>query len=364
MVLGRATGGIGVHVDSLARELRALGHQVEVLTDPLTAATFSWEDAHLLWPRGRNPLGLARTVRRARALARGADVVHAHGHQAGAYAAMFAGRAPLVVSLHNTVLPGAFPGVVSAGIQRRVARRAALVTGASSDLVALARGHGARTAELAEVPSPRVPALLATPPRGWAARREASRAFLESLRRPDLDPKLPLVLSVARVAPQKRIDVLLDVARDLRGEANVVLVGAADEALLGRLLAQDTAGDLVHLGPRPDLDGLYATASVLALTSSWEARALVVQEAMAAGLPVVATDTGGIPDLMRDGDDVIGVLVPVGDAPATAAALRRILSDPAGAERLAARGRERAATWPDLGASALAWVERYRRVLG
>lgn len=361
MVLGRATGGIGVHVDSLTTELRARGHTVDLLTDALTAATFSWDDAHLHWPHGRDPRRLVAARRATRALAHGADVVHAHGHQAGAWAAA-AGASPLVVSLHNAILPGTFPRPVATGLQRFVARRADLVTGASSDLVAEARRHGARWTELAEVPSPRVPALLRTPLRAVAERRLASAAFVASLERPGLDPALPLVLAVARVAPQKRIDVLLEVARRLRGEATVVLVGSADADLLGRIIAQDTAGDLIHLGPRPDLDELYATASVLVLTSTWEARALVVQEAMAAGLPVVATDTGGIPDLVRTGEEVVGELVPVGDAAATVAAIRRVLRDPARAEYLARRGREIAGSWADLAATAVVWENWYRRL--
>ncbi|MGM0384361.1 MAG: glycosyltransferase family 4 protein [Actinomycetota bacterium] len=359
MVLGKATGGIGVHVDTLTADLRARGHQVAIATDALTAATFGWDGAHLVWPHGRDPRRLAASWRTARQLARGADVVHAHGHQAGAWAASFAGRRPLVVSLHNNVLAG--PSIVSDGAQRWVAWRAALVTGASSDLVDVARSQGARAAELAPVPSPRVPALLEAPAFDAATRLEAGRALLAGL---GVDAGLPLVLAVARIAPQKRIDVLLDVARDLRGEAAVAVAGSADEELLGRIRARDTSGDLHILGPRRDLDTLYGTASVLVLTSSWEARALVVQEAMAAGLPVVATDTGGIPDLLRVGGDVVGRLVPVGDAVATARAVRELLADARLRDDLAARGREVARTWPDRDATTRSWEERYARVLG
>ncbi len=363
MVLGKATGGIGVHVDSLVAELRHRGHRVDVLTDPLTAATFGWDDAHLLWPHGRNPLQLAALRRATRERVRAADVVHAHGHQAGAWVTAAGARTPLVVSVHNAILPGTFPGPVASGLQRWVARRAALVTGASSDLVAEARRHGARAAELAEVPSPRVPRLLETPLRTAAERRTASSAFVAGLER-GLDPGLPLVLAVARVAPQKRIDVLLDVARRLRGEATVVLVGSADEELLARIRARDTQGDLIHLGPRSDLEDLYTTASVLVLTSAWEARALVVQEAMAAGLPVVATDVGGIPDLLRVDGGTVGELVPVGDADATAAAVRRLLADPDRADSIARRGREIAAGWADLPETARVWEARYLALLG
>jgi len=359
MVLGKATGGIGVHVDTLTADLRERGHRVELVTDSLTAATFGWDDAHLLWPHGRDLVRLQAGWREGRALARGADVVHAHGHQAGAWASSL-GRTPLVVSLHNNVLPGSGPAVVATAVQRWVARRAALVTGASSDLVETARSFGAR-AELAAVPSPRVPALLASPAGDARTRLEAGGRLLTEV---GADPTLPLVLAVARIAPQKRVDVLLQVARHLRGEAVVAVAGSADENLLARIRAQDPAGDLHLLGPRPDLDQLYASASVLVLTSSWEARALVVQEAMAAGLPVVATDTGGIPDLMRVGGDVVGRLVPVGDAAATVDAVRGLLAAPATRDEIAARGREVARGWPDRAGTARDWEEKYARVLG
>ena len=92
--------------------------------------------------------------------------------------------------------------------------------------------------------------------------------------------------------------------------------------------------------------------------------ALVVQEAMAAGLPVVATDTGGIPDLMRVGGDVVGRLVPVGDAAATVDAVRGLLAAPATRDEIAARGREVARGWPDRAGTARDWEEKYARVLG
>lgn len=365
MVVGRATGGIGVHVDTLMADLRAAGHQVAVLTDRLTAAAFAWDEAHLLWPSGRVPFLTGRSAREARGLAHHADVVHAHGYKAGLLALGVRGCTPLVVSLHNNVLPGSIPAPLATAAQKLIARGAALVTGASSDLVAAARALGAR-AELAEVPSPRVPDLLAAPAAAPAERRHAAQALLQRLRGEGhaVDPALPLVLTVARIAPQKRIDVLLDVARLLRGRANVVVVGGADARLRAQILAVDPAGDLVLLGPRDDLDDLYRAASVLVLTSSWEARALVVQEAMAAGLPVVATDTGGLPDLLRVGGEVIGALVPVGAPAATAAAVRKLLDDDALAARLGHRGRAVAATWPDRERTRLAWERRYRRLGG
>src|SRR6476620_6660196 len=166
MVLGRSAGGVGAHVDTLVEGLRGLGQDVEIVTADATAQTFAWPDSHRLWPvHGgvRAPRGLVDWHRIMR-LAGTVEVVHAHGHQAAVVAAVAVARARprprLGVSLHNDLPPGT----------RRPARalvgwalgRADLVTGASPDLVGLARVLGARRVEPADVPSPRTASLLTT----------------------------------------------------------------------------------------------------------------------------------------------------------------------------------------------------------
>src|SRR6478735_383256 len=111
MVLGRSTGGVGAHVDTLVDGLRDLGHDVEIVTAEATAQTFGWPDAHRLWPvhgGARAPRGLV-DWHRIMQLAGTVDVVHAHGHQAAFIAAVAVARARprprLVVSLHNDLPP-------------------------------------------------------------------------------------------------------------------------------------------------------------------------------------------------------------------------------------------------------------------
>ncbi len=96
------------------------------------------------------------------------------------------------------------------------------------------------------------------------------------------------------------------------------------------------------------------------LPSLWEARALVVQEAMAAGVPVVATDTGGLRDLVAG----VGTLVPVGDQTAVAAAVDRYLADPAARHTASVAGRKRATSWDDGKATASRWHEWYSALPG
>lgn len=342
--VGPATGGIGVHVDTLMRDLRRAGVDVVPITAPLTAHTFGWDDAVVCWPQS------PRDIVRLRAALRSVDVVHAHGLRAGALASLLAGR--VVVSLHNE--PPDSGAIQARAMMRLVARRAILVTGASNDLVEWASRCGA-TAELAMVPSPLVPDLLRLP----AAARGATAAWKTLAAAENLDSTQPLVLTVARIAPQKRIPDVVTVARELSGLAHVVLIGAADAALATQL------GDLApvtYLGPRRDLLTWYRAASVVLVTSSWEARALVVQEAMAAGVPVVATDTGGLPDLVVTGST--GYLCPVGDTAQLAAAVARLVRDPEQAAQLGQAARQVAGTWPNTQETVALWLKRYGRAIG
>jgi glycosyltransferase involved in cell wall biosynthesis len=130
---------------------------------------------------------------------------------------------------------------------------------------------------------------------------------------------------------------------------------------LARLRRQ--AGELaapVHfIGPRDEVDQWLRAAEVFVLPSEWEARALVVQEAMAAGTPVVATDVGGLHDLVHG----IGMLVPPGDPAPIATATDLILSDLRLREELAARGRVLATVLPDGSATAARWLGWYCETL-
>jgi glycosyltransferase involved in cell wall biosynthesis len=119
---------------------------------------------------------------------------------------------------------------------------------------------------------------------------------------------------------------------------------AGDGPLRASLAAQitETNAPVTLLGAREDVADLMAAADVVVLPSEWEARALVAQEAMRAGVPLVCTAVGGLPALVSDA----AVLVAVGDADALRDAVDRVLGDPELAARMTRRGRELAAGWP------------------
>ena len=313
LLLAEARGGIGQHVASLVPRFAAAGHQVTVCCPQETAEHFGFDPASLVW----DPAAL-----------RGCDVVHAHGYRAG-LAARRARLRPLVVSWHNAVLASGLRGVVMRLGQRVVARSADLTLGASSDLVELARHYGAKDARLAPVAAP-------APPERVRPRAEI-RAEL------GLGDE-PLVMTVGRLAPQKDYPTLLTVAaavRETRPDAVFAVVGDGPlhDELAARIAAEALPVRL--LGHRADVRDLLAAADCFLLTSQWEARALVVQEAMQAGLPVVARPVGGIPELVGDA----ALLAP--DAAGLAAAVERVLGEPETAAAIRARGIETAASWPD-----------------
>jgi len=158
-------------------------------------------------------------------------------------------------------------------------------------------------------------------------------------------PGPPRILSIARMVPEKDHDTLLAAfyhAAQAYPEAELWLVGDgprldAVKALARRLLP---GGQVKFLPPREDLRPLLHQASFLVLSSQTEALPNVVLEAMAAGLPVVATRVGGVPELVESGRT--GWLVNPGDAPGLAAALSQALADSEARQAMGRAGRERA----------------------
>lgn len=140
-----------------------------------------------------------------------------------------------------------------------------------------------------------------------------------------------LFVCVARFSTQKNHSLLLQAF--LRGPAsdpNAHLLLVGDGALREQLEAQAENLGLAHrvhfLGLRSDIPELLAAADVFVLSSDWEGNPLAVMEAMAAGLPVVSTAVGGIPDLLANGRE--GFLVPRGDVEAFSGAMTFLLRDP------------------------------------
>jgi glycosyltransferase involved in cell wall biosynthesis len=154
---------------------------------------------------------------------------------------------------------------------------------------------------------------------------------------------------VARFAPQKAHDVLLrafHAAHAERLELRLLLVGD-DPFGDGRERAQALADELgladavVFAGIRRDVPAILAASDVFVMSSLWEGLGLVFLEAMATGLPVLASDVSAVPEVVVDGET--GVLVPPADAAALSAGFTRLAADPALRQALGESGRARVA---------------------
>jgi glycosyltransferase involved in cell wall biosynthesis len=360
-VLATSTGGVGTHVRALLPALRDTGAQVSICGPAATDALFDFSAAGAAFrpveiSAGLDPVADARAVAALRRATADAELVHAHGLRAGLVAVLARRRGSgqaVVVTLHNA-LPegGGAKRRVLQVLERVTVRGADVVLAASDDLADNARRLGGRDVRTAPVSAPPLP-----PPTRAAADVRAELG---------LDGDRPLVLAVGRLHPQKGYDVLLDavtrLAGDVRLPAPPLVAVAGDGPLQAELAARIAAQRLPVrlLGRRSDVADLFAAADLCVLPSRWEARSLTAQEALRSGTPLVATRTGGLPELLGDA----AALVPVGDAAALADAVAGLLGDPARRAQLADAGRKRAATWPDEAGTARQLVAVYRELLG
>jgi glycosyltransferase involved in cell wall biosynthesis len=141
-----------------------------------------------------------------------------------------------------------------------------------------------------------------------------------------------LVLAVGRLVPAKSFENLVEAVSLLRGRypgVRCLIVGEGrSEDEIRAAIERFAAGDLVTLaGARTDVPDLLSAADVFALTSIREGLPVSLLEAMAAERAIVGTSVGGVPDAIADGAN--GLLVPPGDPAAAAAAIARLLDDPA-----------------------------------
>lgn len=347
-VLGSSAGGVARHVAQVASafaeatgedggwQVRVAGPETvhDVVAPPGSGVAFT--TVEIVDRPGR---GDVTSVRALRSLARGADVVHAHGLRAGGLVVLatrvLRTRPRVVVTLHNLPVGSRRVRSVSAVLERLVSRHADAVLGVSSDLVELARRRGARDAARALVPAP---------PRPDVSR---SRAQVRDALGLGLGERL--LVTVGRLAPQKGLDTLCEAAALLVADppaGGVRWVLAGDGPLRADIeqTVTDRALPLHLLGFRDDAPDLMSAADVVVSTAVWEGQPIWLQEALALGAAVVATDAGGTREVTGDGAE----LVAVGDAAAVAARVRALLADDARRAALRSAARERAEALPSV----------------
>ena len=312
----------------LAEELRTLQvPQLVVCAAGSPMETFcrqrSLEHRSLKFRAAFDPVNARRLARQARQWR--TDLVHthdSHGHTAAVLANSFFGmHTPLVVSRRVD-----FP--ISSGLSSRwkyghpSVKRILCV----SDAIKAITAAGLRD-----------PSVLRTVHSGIDPARFAAGADGRLHAELGLDPAVQLVGNVAALAPHKDLFTFIRMAEQVHARlpaVRFVLIGEGElRAELERETQRRALGGVLHFtGFRKDVERLLPELDVMAMTSRTEGLGTSILDAFAAGVPVVATAAGGIPELITDGRT--GLLRPVGDAVALADAVMAVLQDPALRNRL------------------------------
>jgi N-acetyl-alpha-D-glucosaminyl L-malate synthase BshA len=176
----------------------------------------------------------------------------------------------------------------------------------------------------------------------------------------------PVLIHVSNFRPIKRVHDVVGVfaAVHKTTPCRLELVGDGPERSRAESLVRDLGlqDHVSFRGERDDVASLYGGSDVFLLPSESESFGLAALEAMACGVPVVASDVGGLPDVVADGET--GFLLPAGDVAAMAEATRRLLTDDVRWADMSRLARERARTCFTLDRAVDRYEATYRRVLG
>ena len=265
---------------------------------------------------GGVPYSRHRSARRLTRAFAGADLVHTHLVHADLLGALARGRRLLVSTKHNddpfrTRLPF------------RLLERAA--TARAARVICITDALRRFNVERVGLPPAKLEVVhygMDEPPAAWAPTE------LEL-------PEGKLAVAVARLEPQKGLDVASEALAGLDVALVVLGVGPERERLEG--LARRRGVRLLLPGRVGDVASVLRRADLLLHPARWEGFGLALLEAMLVGLPVVATNVSSIPEIVADGET--GLLVPPDEPAALREAVARVLADPGD---LGERGRERA----------------------
>lgn len=331
-------GGPASHAPALSEFLRSRGHEVHVVTTADSAPAARAYPVH--WVARGSSLRHLRCALLVRRRARAADAVYATSMVRRAALGAALARKPLVVKLvsdevfERAARRGRFEGTLDA-FQRtggartrflRWTRNAALrsarhVFCPSAYLRDVALRWGLDSERVSVLPNP-APELPSLPP------RDELRAELE------LDG--PVLAFAGRLGPQKALGVAFE-ALVAVPEVTLAIAGDGPDrvALERRAVERGLEGRARFLGSvsRDQVLRLFRASDASVLSSLWENFPHAVVEALAVGCPVIATAVGGVPEVVRDGEN--GLLVAPGNSQALADAIRRFFADAALRRRLA-----------------------------
>jgi glycosyltransferase involved in cell wall biosynthesis len=336
-------GGGQVHVLALAGALDKDIFDVSVAAGP--GGPFEAESIRAGLPFISVTMGKRFNPKTARGIAavlrdRRIDILHTHGGIAGVFGRWAAARAatPVVVhtihGIHYLHYRNPLLRAVFIRQERFFARRSDAIILVSEADAAAARRHRLVPGDKLRVIRNGIAPF--NPP------EEDADSATPSEMRKAVGSAGPVVASVARLHRQKGIVHLLRAAPAVLSRFPEAKLAVAGGGPLERDLRREAdglglGGRFLLLGERADAADLTALADVFVLPSLWEGLPLVLLEAAAAGKPIVASDIGGVQEVVRDGETA--VLVPPGDSRRLAGAILRLLEDRDFARRLGERAR-------------------------
>jgi glycosyltransferase involved in cell wall biosynthesis len=357
----RIVGGISRHVDELSRALVRAGVEVDVLTAHhpgapreeettpglrvLRAGPAPVEPADFIGEIHQLDFGLLErflTFQRNSLGYREYDLIHAHEWLVGfaARALRFGLEVPLVATIHAT--ESGRNGGIHTRMQQYIHSVEWMLTYDAWRVICCSRAMASEVEQALQVPADKVRVI----PNGIDPKRlrcKSSAAELARFRRRWARDDERIVLFVGRLVREKGVEILIDALPEVLSshpQAKLVVAGAGSrEHLMARARAKGLGQKVAFTGfVSEDLTRLYAVAEVAVFPSLYEPFGIVALEAMAAGVPVVASDVGGLREVVTHG--VTGIHTWASNAHSLAWGIRQVLADGALAARLRRKARQ------------------------
>ncbi len=376
LVAGQASGGVVRQLVEHCHALETLGHQAVIAAPPKTLDCLPEAVGHLetvVLDIGERPSGQDRaTMKKLRDHLVDIDVLHAHGARAGALACLAARghkggerSTPLrvVVTLHNKPVGSPLVCAVGAGLIQIIATLADVVLAVSPDLVRRVRRAGMLRAGTRRLTRhPQVPTELAIvaapgqPPEDQLdlpqlqRKRQAARFTL------GWSDRDVIIVTIARLAPQKGLDTVLAAAAKLGERASrfdnsdswrwlIVGDGPLEKDLTASITALGLSEHVILTGHRADVPVLLQAASIVVNCAVWEGQSVALMESLQAGAAIVATDVGGTRSVLQSA----GRHVKSGDPDALADMIAAVASSDLAQDRMRLASIRRAGTLPRVG---------------
>lgn len=315
-------GGLESHVYFLTRALVELGHTVEVVTSRSLPGVPKEEEmdgvrVHRTWFPARNPLGWGvhslASLPKTRALGKKADIIHAQAFASviPGMAARAVSGAPLVATFHTSHFLQRAGNPLWAPLLGALVRAPDYTLAASREI-----------AEVAEGLSPGTPVEALTNGVDTSFFRPVEAAL------PPSDK--PRVVLLRRLFPKNGVEFFVRalpmILREVEAEAIFIGDGPERGKLEGLARELGVEGSVRFMGKRPhkEIPGLLSSGALAVIPSLMEATSVAALEAMACGIPVAASNVGGLPEIV---DDEVGGLFPPGDPEGLAATVVRLLKD-------------------------------------